>query len=148
MVWFQSGRFFSSLNFSVPFFIGFFLFYSRCPTFPFTLHPPLSRVVAAPHGTPTAISWVNVGHCVSLDSSGRSATVVLSWDRVLALWGMSICSVYVSGRCIPLADICLWSAHICRGLIISVLPYHLAEVTHAGVGVMACLCWCSYLLNT
>lgn len=78
MVWFQFGRVFHSLNFSVPFFIGFFLFYSRFPTFPFTLHPPLSWVVAAPHGTPTATLWVNVRHRVSLNGSGHSATVVIS----------------------------------------------------------------------
>ncbi|KAH9677207.1 cyclic nucleotide-gated ion channel 1 [Citrus sinensis] len=40
-------------------------------------HPssPLSRVMAAPHGTPTATLWANMGHRVSLNSSGKSATV-------------------------------------------------------------------------
>ncbi|KAK9181563.1 hypothetical protein WN944_024700 [Citrus x changshan-huyou] len=78
MVWFQFGRVFPSLNFSVPFFIGFFLFYSRCPTFLFTLHPPSISDRGSPHGTPTAILWVNVGHCISLGGSGHSATVVIS----------------------------------------------------------------------
>ncbi|KAH9701809.1 CHUP1-like protein [Citrus sinensis] len=38
---------------------------------------PLFRVVAAPHGILTATLWANVGSRVSLNGSGKSATVVI-----------------------------------------------------------------------
>ncbi|KAH9698943.1 putative LRR receptor-like serine/threonine-protein kinase [Citrus sinensis] len=39
---------------------------------------PLSRVMAAPHGTPITALWVNVGYCVSLNGSEHSTTVAIS----------------------------------------------------------------------
>ncbi|KAH9677209.1 cyclic nucleotide-gated ion channel 1 [Citrus sinensis] len=51
--------------------------YTKGPLSHVSDHPssPLSRVMAAPHGTPTATLWANMGHRVSLNSSGKSATV-------------------------------------------------------------------------
>ena len=78
MVQIQFGRVFPSLNFSVSFFMDFFPFYSRCPLFRLPFILPLSRVVGASHGAPTATLWANVGHCVSFNGSGHSATIVIS----------------------------------------------------------------------
>ena len=112
---------FSLLSVFFSFFIDFFFFYSRCPTFPFTFHPPFFRVVAAPHGTLTATLWANVGSHFSLNGSEKSATFVILLDRVPALWRMGIGFVYVPSRYIPLAGTHFCSTHICRRLIISVL---------------------------
>ncbi|KAK9221523.1 hypothetical protein WN944_009950 [Citrus x changshan-huyou] len=44
-------------------------------------------VVAAPQGTLTATLWAIVGSRVSLNGSGKSATIVILWDRVPTFLG-------------------------------------------------------------
>ena len=86
------------------------------PRFCLLLILPLIRVMAAPHGTSTTALWVNVGYPVSLDGSGHSVTVAISWDHVPALRVMGIWLLYVFGRYIPLVGVRLWLAHVCKRL--------------------------------
>ena len=53
-------------------------FIAVAPCFRSPFMPPLFRVVAALHRTPTAKLWVNVGQRVFLNGSGHSAIVVIS----------------------------------------------------------------------
>ncbi|KAH9725794.1 ADP-ribosyl cyclase/cyclic ADP-ribose hydrolase [Citrus sinensis] len=57
---------------------------------------------------------------------------------------MGTCSVFASGRYIPLADIHLWFPLFAPVFC----SYHLAEVIHARVEMIAWPSWCSYLLNS
>ena len=121
MVWFQFGRVFPSLNFSVPFLHRFLpLLWPLSHVFIHPSSPPFSG-----SGSPSWNSNYYIvgkrGSRVSLNGSGKSATIVILLDRVPALWGMGIGSVYVPGWYTLLAGTRLWSAHVCRGLIISVL---------------------------
>ena len=75
--------------------------------------PLLSRVMAASHGFPTTGVWVNVGCHFSLNSSGHSEIVAISWDRVPFLRVMGIWLVCVSDWCIPLVGARFWLAHVC-----------------------------------
>ncbi|KAH9673007.1 50S ribosomal protein HLL [Citrus sinensis] len=51
--------------------------------------PKLAQVVAS-HGTLTASLWANVGSRVSCNGSGKSATIVILWNRVPAFWGIAV----------------------------------------------------------
>ena len=59
-------------------------------------------------------------------------------------WGIGAGSVYDSGRYITLAGTRLWLARV----HLAFCSYHLAEVIHAGVEMIAWPIWCFYLFNT
>ena len=80
-----------------------------------------------------------MGSRISRNGSGKSATAVILWDRVPAFLGdgyrlgIHLWSVLVSGRTIFVPVFC---------------SYHLVEVIHAGVKIIAWPTWCFYLLNS
>ncbi|KAH9657675.1 hypothetical protein KPL70_023178 [Citrus sinensis] len=61
----------------------------------------LFRVVVTPHGTLTATLWANVGSRVSRNGSGKSATTVILWDRVLAFFGDGYRLDSIASMCSP-----------------------------------------------
>ena len=110
MAWLQLGSVFPFPVFSVPFFIDFFPFYSRCPHLFVCPSSHLFRVVATPHGALTVTLWANVdlacpstalekrNYCDSVGSCSR-----FSGDECrLGIYLWSVCF---------LGCIHLWSAH-------------------------------------
>ena len=128
MAWLQFGSVFPLFRFSLLFFVDFFFFYSRYPHVPVCPSSHLFWAVAAPHGTLTAASWANVGSRISRNGSGK-AQLPRFCEIVFALFG-----VRVPARYIPLVSIRLVSAQLMLPLLCS---YHLAEVIHAGVEIVA-----------
>ncbi|KAK9177962.1 hypothetical protein WN943_027152 [Citrus x changshan-huyou] len=84
------------------------------------VNPPMPKLaqVAAPSGTLTALLWANVGSRIALNGSGSCAHSLGDGYRL---------------------SICLWSAHVCRRLITSVLlvPLGCGGPPRWGVNVMA-----------
>ena len=123
---------FPSLSFSVPFFFDVLPFYSR----------PLSHVFHLPFippfpggGSPSCGSNCYIvgkrGSCVSFNDFGKSATTAILWDRVPAFLGMSMGSVYTTGRYVSL--VVLTSGRLMFDPVFC--SYHLAEAICAEVEI-------------
>ena len=146
-VWIQFGRVFPSLNFSIPFFIDFFPFYSCCPTFSFTLHPPFLG-----SGSP---SWDS--NCYIVGKRGISRLPQRFWEKRNCRDSVRSCSHSLGDG--HRLGICLWSVYssgwysslvgpFVEGSLPVFCSYHSAEVVHLGVGMMTWPSWYSYLLNS
>ena len=126
-----------------PSFVGFFPFYSHCPPFPFTLHPPLISGSGS-------FSWGS--NCYIVGKRGTLCFLLWFWAQRNRREFVRSCPGFLGNgyllyiclqSVILLADIHPWLALV-RPVFCS---YHLAEVIHTGAEMIAWPSWYFYLFN-